>query len=112
MADAKPITSRAATRLGDGLMPYRVNRAASLATMPGIDDSFALPSDERTTWRQLAVAGRLTLWHSGSFRANPASRTRLVWWADVRIGSGVQSIKISEMTYDELKALGVPASQR
>jgi len=35
-----------------------------------------------------------------------------VWWADVRIGSGVQSIKISEMTYDELKALGVPASQR
>ena len=86
--------------------------AASLATMPGIDDSFALPSDERATWRQLAMEGRLTLWHSGSFRATPTSRTQLVWWADVRIGSGVQSIKISEMTYDELKALGVPASQR
>jgi len=110
MADAKPITTRAATRLGHGSLPYRVNRAASLATMPGIDDSFALPSDERTTWRQLAVAGRLTLWHSGSFRATPASRT--VWWAEVRTGFGVQSIKISEATYNELKALGVPASQR
>src|SRR5438067_8482447 len=81
MADAKPITTRAATRLGHGSLPYRVNRAASLATMPGIDDSFALPSDERTTWRQLAVAGRLTLWHSGSFRATPASRTRLGVWS-------------------------------
>jgi len=46
-----------ATRLCRGSSPYRVNRAASLATMPGIDDSFALPSDERTTWRQLAMAG-------------------------------------------------------
>ena len=112
MGDAKSITSRKTTRLGDGLMSYRVNRAASLATMPGIDDSFALPSDERTTWRQLAVVGRLTLWHSGSFRATQTSRTRPVWWAEVRAGFGVQSIKISEQTYNELKALGVPASQR
>jgi len=103
---------RAATRLCRGSLPYRSNRAASLAPMPGIDDSFALPSDERTTWRQLAMASRLTLWHSGSFRATPPSRTRLVWWADVQIGSGVQSIKISEQTYNELKALGVPAPQR
>jgi hypothetical protein len=79
--------------------------------MPGIDDSFALPSGERTTWRQLAVVGRLTLWHSGSFRATPASRTRLVWYADVRIASGVQNIKISEQTYNELKALGNRAPQ-
>ena len=78
--------------------------------MPGIDDTFALPSDERTTWRQLANAGRLTLWHSGSFRATPTSRSRLVWWADVRIGASVESIKISEATYNELKALGAPAT--
>jgi hypothetical protein len=74
--------------------------------MPGIDDSFALPSGEHTTWRQFAAQGRLTLWHSGSFSATPTSRSRLVWWADVRIGSGVESIKISEATYNELKALG------
>jgi len=34
-----------------------------------------------------------------------------VRYADVRIASGVQSIKISKQTYNELKALGVPASQ-
>jgi hypothetical protein len=76
--------------------------------MPGIDASFALPSGERATWRQLAAQGRLTLWHSGSFSATPIAENRGAWWADVRDGSKVESIQISKATFNELIALRVP----
>ena len=70
--------------------------------MRGIDDPMVIERGERTSLRQLASEGRLTLRRSGS---DPASKTRTTLWADVRPGRGWE---IHEQTYAQLKALGVP----
>jgi hypothetical protein len=69
--------------------------------MPNIDEPIVLERGERTSLRQLATEGRLTLRRS----ADPASKTRTALWADVRPGRGWE---INEETYSQLKALGVP----
>jgi hypothetical protein len=73
--------------------------------MRSIDDPIVLEQGERTSLRQLATEGRLTLRRSGSYGADPASKTRTTLWADVRSGRGWE---INEETYSQLKALGVP----
>jgi hypothetical protein len=70
--------------------------------MRGIDEPMVLERGERTSLRQLATEGRLTLRWSGS---DPASKTRTTLGADVRPGRGWE---INEQTYAQLKALGVP----
>jgi len=62
--------------------------------MRGIDEPIVLERGERTSLRQLATEGRLTLRRSG-----------LSLWADVRPGRGWE---VNEDTYSQLKALGVP----
>jgi hypothetical protein len=69
--------------------------------MRDIDDPIVLERGERTSLRQLATEGRLTLRRFGSH--GPKTRTTL--WADVRSGRGWE---INEETYSQLKALGVP----
>jgi hypothetical protein len=73
--------------------------------MRNIDDAIVLERDERISLRQLASERRLTLRRSGAYGPDPASKTRTTLWADVRPGRGWE---ISEHTYDQLKALGVP----
>jgi hypothetical protein len=73
--------------------------------MRGIDEPIVLERGERTSLRQLASEGRLTLRRSGSYGPDPASKTRTMLWADVRLGRGWE---IDEQTYAQLKALGVP----
>ena len=73
--------------------------------MRGIDEPIVLERGERTSLRQLASEGRLTLRRSGSYGPDPASKTRTTLWADVRPGRGWE---INEQTYAQLKALGVP----
>jgi hypothetical protein len=75
---------------------------AGETTMRGIDEPMVLELGERTSLRQLATEGRLTLRWSGS---DPASKTRTTLGADVRPGRGWE---INEQTYAQLKALGVP----
>lgn len=70
--------------------------------MRGIDDPMVIERGERTSLRQLATEGRLTLRRSGS---DPTSKTHMTLWADVRPGRGWE---IDEQTYAQLKALGVP----
>jgi hypothetical protein len=69
--------------------------------MRDMDDPIVLERGERTSLRQLATEGRLTLRRFGS--RGPKTRTTL--WADVRSGRGWE---INEETYSQLKALGVP----
>ena len=73
--------------------------------MRGIDEPIVLERGERTSLRQLASEGRLTLRRSGSYGPDPASKTRATLWADVRPGRGWE---VNEETYSQLKALGVP----
>ena len=73
--------------------------------MRGIDEPMVLERGERTSLRQLATEGRLTLRRSGSYGPDPASKTRTTLWADVRPGRGWE---VNEDTYSQLKALGVP----
>jgi hypothetical protein len=68
--------------------------------MRDIDEPIILER-ERTSLRQLATEGRLTLRRFGSH--GPKTRTTL--WADVWSGRGWE---ITEETYSQLKALGVP----
>jgi hypothetical protein len=74
--------------------------------MRGIDEPIVLERGERTSLRQLATEGRLTLRRSNAYSPDPASKTRTTTvWADVRRGRGWE---IDEQTYAQLKALGVP----
>jgi hypothetical protein len=73
--------------------------------MRDIDDPIVLERGERTSLRQLAAEGRLTLRRSGSYGPDPESKMRTTLWADVRAGRGWV---IDEETYSQLKALGVP----
>lgn len=72
--------------------------------MSSIDDPLVLETGEKTTLRQLATAGRLTLRQSDSYRPDPKSEARIALWADVGPRRGWE---ITEKTYAELKALGV-----
>ena len=73
--------------------------------MRGIDEPIVLERGERTSLRQLATEGRLTLRRSGSYGSDPASKTPTTLWAGVRPGRGWE---INEQTYAQLKVLGVP----
>jgi hypothetical protein len=73
--------------------------------MRSIDDPIVLERGERTSLRQLATEGRLTLRRSDSYGADPAKTRTTKMWADVRPGRGWE---ITEETYSQLKALGVP----
>ena len=74
--------------------------------MRSIDEAIVLERGERTSLRQLASEGRLTLRRSNAYNPDPASKTRTTaLWADVRPGRGWE---INEKTYSQLKALGVP----
>ena len=52
--------------------------------MRGIDEPIVLERGERTSLRQLATEGRLTLRRSGSYGPDPESKTRMSLWTDVR----------------------------
>ena len=73
--------------------------------MIGSEDSITLDSGARTTLRQLASEGRVTVWHSGSYSPDSTSEAQQAWWADFSAG---RSYEISKATYEFLKTLGAP----
>ena len=74
--------------------------------MISIDDPIVLNAGEGTTLRQLAAAGRITVWHSRSYKPLRADN-RQGWFADLD-SDPKRTWEISEPTYRQLKALGVP----
>ena len=70
-----------------------------------IDEPVEVAPGERATLRHLAAAGRVTIWHSLSYRS-VGGDTREAWFADLEGDPTKGTWEIAQAEYDQLRAMG------